>query len=166
MNKKDYLIKNRPPYLNVKFLSKEEIFSSLGFSYGEEAIIYLHDKYQYSYEISKEILSNLNFIKKYNEKLNKLYDYYEELKNQNLLKFNYLFKDLLINKKIYIFGYSKLDTELISLLNNPTFIEEKQNTKSISISFEFLKIKKTIVSKNPIKYTCKGSKKNACRTVP
>ena len=104
-NKKDYLIKNRPPYLNVKFLSKEEIFSSLGFSYGEEAIIYLHDKYQYSYEVSKEILSNLNFIKKYNDKLNKLYDYYEELKNQNLLKFNYLFKNLLVNKKIYIFGY-------------------------------------------------------------
>ena len=126
-NKKDYLIKNRPPYLNVKFLSKEEVLSSLGFSYGEEAIIYLHDKYQYSYEVSKEILSNLNFIKKYNDKLNKLYDYYEELKKQNLLKFNYLFKDLLINKKIYIFGYSKLDTELISLLNNPTFIEEKQN---------------------------------------
>ena len=85
---------------NYKFITKEELFNNVYFSYDKKAILYLMKK-NYSYESSLEILQNLNFITRGNNKLDELSSLKEELLNNNLLKTNKNFL-LLLKKQIYL----------------------------------------------------------------
>lgn len=117
--KKDELVSmfNSNIEYSVKYISKGTLISSLTFSYGKDALIYLIRK-GYSYDNAKEILDNLNFVKNGTDKLDLLVSLKEELTKENLLKKNSLFVHIFNNKKVYIYGYSSLDKQLTSLLDN------------------------------------------------
>lgn len=111
-------IRKNNPFLNVKFISKNELLNAYFFDYDEKAIYYLHQKYNMSYQNADEILSNLKRIKiddilNDNASLNiNLPKLYNELKDNNLLIFDDLFKNLFINKSVYIIGYHKEDRDI------------------------------------------------------
>ena len=116
---KKELIKNKS-VLNVtkdiKFLSKEDLIKGFYFSYGINALYYVHKTYGYDYNLSKEILENLHNLSPINDKLKLLCDIYNDLESKNFLKFNPYFKQLFNNKKVYILGYLKEDIELLNTL--------------------------------------------------
>ena len=101
----------------VKFFSKDEIKENVCFSYGDDAILYLINK-GYSFQSAKEMLMNMYFIKEGNNKLNLLKALYDELLEKKLLKKNYIFSKIFLNKSVYVVGYSSLDNELKNLLSN------------------------------------------------
>lgn len=128
-NKKEFIIKqrNRINFLkNIKFIDKQTLIKELYFAYDLETIVYLYKKYNYQIPLAYELLDNLWNISMFNDKLNKLYRIYEDLKSHNLLKLNPFFKNIFINKKVYIYGYSHLDIELKTIL------------KKLNISYEYL----------------------------
>lgn len=116
------------PLLHYKVLNKNEIIENLTFSYSYDSVLYLHKKYKYSLENAEEIIKNLINAPKINDKFLMLDKIYNDLKEQKLLNHNYYFKNFLLNKKIYIYGYSKKDLELIYIL------------KKINIEYEFVEI--------------------------
>ena len=115
--KKDELVSlfNSNIEYSVKYISKGTLISSLTFSYGNDAIFYLMNK-GYSYDNSKEILDNLNFVKNGTDKLDLLMSLKEELIKNDLLKTNPLFIHIFKNKKVYVCGYSSMDKQLRNLL--------------------------------------------------
>lgn len=123
---------NRLDY-NIKFITKEKLISSLTFSYGNEAIVFLMKK-GYSFDNALEILNNLKFVKEGSSKLNILFSIKEQLKENKLLKENRIFKHIFKGKDVFIIGYSSLDKELINSLDslgvNYTFIEEEKENYS------------------------------------
>lgn len=131
---------------NYKFITKEELFNNVYFSYDKKAILYLMKK-NYSYESSLEILQNLNFIKGGNNKLDELSSLKEELLNNNLLKTNKNFL-LLLKKQIYVINYSKNDLELkntLSSLNlNYQYLEEEKTEEKEIIVKSYNKIEEEV----------------------
>ena len=125
----------------VKYISKSELISSLTFSYDYKAVIYLMNNRGYSFTNAKEILDNISFLKGGTSKLDKLLEIREELIKNNLIRKNEIFKRIFDNKDVYIYGYSNLDKEIISLLNDIgveySYIEESnQGYKHDLIIFE------------------------------
>lgn len=107
--------------INIKFFSMNEFLSNYYFSYDEKAIYFLVNKYGYDVDVALKYLSNLYLIedKVYNsEKLKKLKFIKNELLLNNLLIFNKDFKDFIMNKKIYVYGYDYLDLFEENLLND------------------------------------------------
>lgn len=127
--------------VRIKCLSKSELIERCYFRYDDNALIYLMKKGK-TYSEAKEILVNLRGIKRGNEKLDELYNIYEELNQKHLLKKDYLFKNLFNEKKVYVYGYSKKDEELNYLLKSYLkvdyeFIERNnKNNKPMIINFE------------------------------
>lgn len=155
-NIKDEIIKNKSInniYTNIKFMSKEDLIKGFYFSYDIEAIYYLVNNYNYSFDLANEVLDNLcyltiNNIKLESDKLIKLYSIYNELKNNKLLNKNNYFKHLFNGKKIYIYGYSALDKELINIVSNIScnyeFIE-KRNCSHKHKCFKFNDINEEVI---------------------
>ena len=116
----------------VKYISKSELISSLTFSYDYKAVIHLMNNRGYSFTNAKEILDNISFLKGGTSKLDKLLEIREELIKNNLISKNEIFKRIFDNKDVYIYGYSNLDKEIISLLNDIgveySYIEESNQT--------------------------------------
>lgn len=125
--------------VNVKIYSLEEVKQHLYFSYDEKAIIYLIDKYNYKYEVSKTLIDNIYYVedKDYSSnKLNELVNLKRELYDLSLLKKDYLFFDYLNNKKIIVYGYDFLDKfnkKMLSSFNNVEFIENNFQDKKFII---------------------------------
>lgn len=131
----DYL-NNKNKLVNVKLYTLEELKRNVFFDYDEEAILYLMEKYKYSYEVSKYYLDNLYYVedKKYhNEKLDFLVNLKKELVENNLLTFNPLFIESYKNVPFIVFGYdylSSFDKKILSNFNYK-FIEKKSIEKEI-----------------------------------
>ena len=126
--------------LNVKFISKEELKRNIFFHYDDKTIKFLMDE-GYSFDNANELIENLYFLKNGNEKLDTLISLKDKLDQMNLLKYNYLYKYLFSNKKVYIYKYSKYDKELILLL------------EYINVKFTYLE--DIPVSKKPLVYQFK-----------
>ena len=128
-HKKENLIKlinNQIPFFHVKLISKSEIIEGNSYTYDYETIYYIYKKYKYRLENVEELLKNLRNIKPINDKLTLLKNIYDDVSSNGLLKTNKHFKELFKNKKVYIYGYSKIDAELINELNK------------LNIEFEYL----------------------------
>lgn len=146
---KEIIIKNKSIndiYKNIKFISKEDLIKGFYFSYDINTVYYLVKKYNYSFELAEEVLSNLYYISCIDDsvnsqKLKKLFSLFEDLINNKLLKVNEYFKFLFINKKIYIYGYSKLDQELLFILNKLNVEYEYLSNKSESYKHTCYKFK-------------------------
>lgn len=120
---------------NIKFMALNEYQKNYYFDYDYKAIKYLMEKYNLSVLNAKEIINNLMYVenKNYNnEKLDKLVLYKEELDENNLLKYNPLFKEYVINKNVVVVGYG-------NVLNN---IKEIIKGKSVEIIYDEIQDKK------------------------
>ena len=132
---------------SIKYYSKSELINLLSCSYTDQTIVYLMNK-GYSYSNTIEILDNIGFVKKGTNKLNLLVDLKEELEDDYLLTYNKLGKYHFVNKKVYVYGYSKKDKELVSLLDslsvNYSFIEEENKKYSHEV-YEFNDIEEEVL---------------------
>ena len=125
--------------ISVKIYSLEEVKQHLYFSYDEKAIIYLMDKYNYKYEVSKTLIDNIYYVEDRvysSNKLNELLKIKKELDELSLLKKDHLFFGYLNNKKIIVYGYDYIDKfnkRMLSSFNNVKFIDVVPNDKEITI---------------------------------
>ena len=106
---------------NIKFMTKKEFINNYYFSYDEETIYYLMNKYNFNIDVCKVYLNNLYVVdisKEYkNSKLEFLKNLKVDLINNKLLKFNNVFKEYLKDKELIIKNYYDLDLYLEKELN-------------------------------------------------
>jgi len=125
--------------INVKIYSLEEVKKHLYFSYDEEAILYLMDKYNYKYEVSKTLIDNMYYVEDKNYSSNKLKELVKlkkELEEASLLKKDKLFFNYLSNKKIIVYGYDfidKFNKKMLSCFNDIEFIDISYNHKKLTV---------------------------------
>ena len=142
IDKKDKLI-------NVKIYSLEELKRLVFFDYDINAILYLMDKYHYSYDVSKYYINNLYFVedKSYkNEKLDFLVNIKKELIDNNLLIFNKMFKNTYKNTKFLVFGYDFIDSFNKKLLSNFDYeVINKKELKEEKQVYHFNKLEDEVL---------------------
>ena len=106
---------------NIKFMTKTEFINNYYFSYDEETIYYLMNKYNFNIDVCKVYLDNLYVIdinKEYkSEKLNFLKELKKDLIENNLLYFNKGFKEYLKDKELVVKNYYDLDLYEENALN-------------------------------------------------
>ena len=104
---------NERKLMKIKFMTLQQFKKRYLFDYDIEAIIHLVKTYKMKVANAKETLENLYYVdenKDYNsEKLKQLVDYKKELKSNNLLIYDTLFKNSLSSYKVKVYGYGKLD---------------------------------------------------------
>lgn len=142
----------------IKFMTKKEFLNNYYFSYDDDAIYYLMNKYNYNIDVCKVYLNNLYAIdinKNYdNKKLCFLKDLKIELINSKLLKFNNGFKEYLKDKEIEVRNYYDLDLyeeEALSYKNQFSFSGINKpvyefNTMEEEVNFVCLEIIKLLNS--------------------
>ena len=117
--------------LNIKYMTLEEYKSHYFFSYDDKTISYLMTKYNYHLDVSKILIKQLYVIdleKDYkNEKLKELKKIKQELIDNQLLYFDYMFQDYLKNKKVIVYKYDTLDKYEKEMFLNATIINEEEN---------------------------------------
>ena len=118
---------------NYKFMTINEFIDNYYFTYNNDALYYLMNKYNYDIDVCKVYLSNLYYIdinKKYkNKKLSLLQQLKQELINNNLLVFNNAFKAYIKGKEIEVINYYDLDKYQEKILGNIEIPNTKLNTK-------------------------------------
>ena len=106
-------LNNNKELHSIKFMTKKEFINNYYFSYNDNAIYYLMNKYNFNLDVTKVYLNNLYIIdtnKDYNnKKLLFLRDIKKELIDNNLLIFNNLFKNYIKDKTIEVYNYYDLD---------------------------------------------------------
>lgn len=105
--------------LNIKFMTIEEFIKNYFGTYDERALYYLIKKYNMKYDVAKEYLDNIYF------KTDIVLSYYNELKANDLLIQNDMFKNSL--KNIVVIGYENIDLYVKKELS-------KYNVRYISIT--------------------------------
>lgn len=108
--KKELLINNNE-IIDVKFMNIKEFEDNYYGTYKKEAIYFLHKTYNLDIDVIKEYLDNL-FLG-----YEPLQEYYQILKDNDLLIFNNLFKDEIKGRNIKVIGYHYLDKYLEDLFN-------------------------------------------------
>ena len=126
--------------LKIKFMTLQQFKKRYLFDYDIEAIIHLVKTYKMKVANAKETLENLYYVdenKDYNsEKLKQLVDYKKELKSNNLLIYDTLFKNSLSSYKVKVYGYGKLDKfdeEIIKEVNGQIIEFEQIKDKEYKI---------------------------------
>lgn len=142
-------------FLNIKFMTLEELRANYYFTYDEKAIYYLIDKYHYKYDVAIKYLNNLRYIDQnqsyVDDKLNFLCRLKQELDKNKLLKYNKLFVSSLKNYNILIYNYrflKKYDLNFINELKKITNVEvynEKREEFTHKYAYEFNEIEEEIV---------------------
>ena len=106
--------------INVKVMSREEFIERSTFTYEDDAILFLMDKYKYDCNVCKILIDNMRYVDSdsySSDKLNKLFNLQKELISLNLLKADRLFYQYLVNKNIYVYGYLYIDNLFMKYLN-------------------------------------------------
>ena len=121
-------LNNEENIYDIKFMNISEVIKRLYFDYDKQAIYYLMNKYNLTYEIAKIYIDNMYFIedKNYdNNKLEMLLKYKKELEENNLLIKDPLFIDYLKNKKVKVCmkKVSKYNNYIFNIIRNYTDVE-------------------------------------------
>jgi len=122
-------IRQTKKLLDIKFMSMDEFINNYYFTYDNQTIHYLMTKYHWKYEVCLVYLNNLYYIEDKNyrsEKLRFLKDLKTDLENQNLLKYNKIFKENLKTKNIVVYGYNnlgKFEEKMLEELKKITSVE-------------------------------------------
>jgi len=124
--------------INIKIITREEFIERSIFSYDEEAILFLMDKYKYDSNICKILLDNMKYVDNSNyssSKLNELFLLKEELFSLNLIKEDKFFSKYLSNKNIYVYGYLYIDNLFSKFLNlyNYEIISDNRNDSNNNV---------------------------------
>ena len=128
-NKTKFLKDNSSNLHNYKIYTIEEFKEKLFYSYDKEALIYISNNYNVKPEIAKIYLENLYYIddiEYQSSKLTFLRNLKKDLKDNNLINENILFKEFIKDKKITFLNLpSNKELELIkNKLNNVSTIDE------------------------------------------
>lgn len=136
---KEKMLKENKFLDNKKYMSLEDFKKSYLFDYDEEAIYYLMKSRNIKYDIAKNYIDNMYFLwntKDIEEqKVIELKDLYYELKEQGLLKQNYLFREYLKQVNIVVKGYllSKYDQKMFDSIKQITSVEIELPTRENNI---------------------------------
>ena len=124
---------------NYKFMTINEFIDNYYFTYNNDTLYYLMNKYNYDIDVSKVYLKNLYFIdlnKTYkNKKLSLLQQLKQELINNNLLVFNNAFKAYIKGKEIEVINYYDLDKYQEKILGNIEIPNTKLKTKVYEFNY-------------------------------
>ena len=103
---------------NIKIFSLEEFIKNLTFDYDERTKDYLMKKNNINYNISNLYLQNIKYINddSNNNKIHNLFLIKKDVNNYLII--NNLFKKLINNKNIYVYGYDYINKYQISILKN------------------------------------------------
>ena len=135
--------------VNVKIYSLEELKRIIYLDYDVNAILYLIEKYNYSYDIANYYISNLYYIedKEYdNEKLDFLVNLKKELDDKCLLKYNNVFNKSYKNTKFLVFGYDYLDSFDKKILSNFNYeVIDEEVTDRVNEVYKFNTLEEEIL---------------------
>lgn len=128
------------PFNEVKFFTKESFLSNYYYQYGEDAFLFVTNKYGKDYDLSKQILeavSRMNIDSSDSDKLKELSEIKHELIKNNLLTKNEYFDEELKNSEIDVYFYSEDDSELNKYLShqNVKYFEPERIIPSCVESF-------------------------------
>ena len=119
-NLKRHLLLQTNKLINVKYMTLKEFYNNFFFSYSDETVYYVKNKYKVTKEIANIYLNNLKYIINTNssdKKILFLKEMYKDLKDNNLLITNNLFKNFLSHIKILVFE-TKIDIFTKNIFNN------------------------------------------------
>ena len=126
--------------INVKIFDFNEIKRHIFFDYDGEALLYLIDKYNYKYDVSKILIDNMYYVenKQYeSEKLSQLCTLKQELEDQQLVKKDNLFLQNLSSKPVIVYGYDYIDkfqSRILSYFDNVKIIDSNTlDNKNITV---------------------------------
>ena len=150
---KDRILREVKTLTNNKYMSLEEFKKSYLFDYDEEAIYYVMRTREVKYDIAKNYIDNMYLVWNTNDiedvKVIELKDLYYELKENGLLKQNYIFREYLKNVNIVIRGYllSKYDEKIFESVKKITSVEIEPilEGNNIPIVYEFNTIEEEVV---------------------
>ena len=125
---KDIRLNNKD--LNIKIFSLDEFIKLLTFDYDEKTIYEIMKLYNIKYDIAKLYLNNMCYINDFTgiEKLDNIYNIKKSV-DKFLIKDN-LFKLLIKNKEIFVYGYdyiSKFHRYILNTVPNLTIMEKEYN---------------------------------------
>ncbi len=107
--------------INLKIMTLNEFNKHYFFDYDERTIYYLTTKYNFSVKNAKLYLDNIKYILNLNfdlEKITNLKTIYQDLKEHNLLKFDFLFKPYLENINLIVLNQAEFDPFYQQIFNN------------------------------------------------
>lgn len=126
--------------INVKIFDFNEIKRHIFFDYDEESLLYLMDKYNYKYDVSKILIDNMYYVENEqykSEKLNQLCTLKQKLEDQQLLKKDNLFLQNLSSKQVIVYGYDYIDkfqSRILSYFDNVKIIDSNTlDNKNITV---------------------------------
>ena len=130
---------NNNGLFNIKVMSLKEVLNKYYFTYDEKTIYYLVSKYNYNIDVAKMYLDNMKYVdtKDYaSNRIRKIIELRDELKDNDLLIYNNNFKNYLNNKNILIYNYydlNKFDYKFIKELesNNKVTIYNEEVSEYI-----------------------------------
>ena len=107
------LYRNNDPFLDVKFITKEEFIESVSYEYTSETILYLITNFGFDYNLATKFLKEMRFVSGgTSSKIKEALKIFKELENKGLIIRNEYFDYELKNSDIKVYGYSKNDPEL------------------------------------------------------
>ena len=121
--------------LNLKIMTMGELQKKYDFDYDNQAVFYLMENMQVQYDVAKMYLTHLYEVGEKDfgkEKIRKIINIKNELKQQNLLNFNDYFKEYLKGKMIVLYNcgtLSNLEQNLIKRIANECKILEFHEEK-------------------------------------
>lgn len=127
---------------DVKIMNLNELISKLTYSYDEEAIYYLINKYKIKCEVAKVYLDNIKYVDTIsykNNKLNELSRIKKELIDNNLLRYDTNFKKYLSDREVIIYGYDYItnyDRNVLSQIPSIRIINKEHKNYKHNI-YEF-----------------------------
>ena len=150
---KKEIIKQKNKLIDIKVFTLNEFIKEYTFNYNDKTLLYLMEKYNIKYNITKIYLENMYYIenKIYNsEKLNKLSQMKENLINNNMLIINKNFKEYIKEKNIVVYNIkniNKVFKEKLNEIKNIKFINDKQNNYNNKVNeLETIEDEKTFVA--------------------
>lgn len=120
------IIDKQNKLINLKILTITEFYKRYFFDYNKETLYYLSKNYNLSVSNSKMYLDNIKYVinkESNNQNIIKLQEMYQDLKNNNLLIFDNLFKTYLKSFDLIVLNKDNLEPFIINILEefNPTY---------------------------------------------
>ena len=122
------MIDKQNKLINLKILTITEFYKRYFFDYNKETLYYLNKNYNLSVSNSKMYLDNIKYVinkESDNQNIIKLQKMYQDLKNNNLLIFDNLFKTYLKSFDLIVLNKDSLEPFIINILEefNPTYYD-------------------------------------------